>query len=257
MSLTYEPNTERLLAALRVAVMRDHRKRVRRRRALAAASLALMTTGVALGARQDWWVDAAPATDPAVVEPQLEYRDLAGQPQQLADPAKARTVATAPGLILNAAPTEKGGYCLLPHVTRKPGDSAIGAALGLSCGFAPSRGGLAASTFGTIATDAGGVARFYVYGRMTQPRAQTVDLSRAAGKDFRVALAADGFFAALVPEALWSRLRDERAEVAVLAADGSVIREACVLFGASPRSEDQSTMKILGRLGRRDCDERP
>jgi thiol-disulfide isomerase/thioredoxin len=254
MSHTYDAGTERVLAALRVAVHRDHRRRARRRRrALAVAVAAFTLSGAAVAATQDWWTDAPPATDPAVVDEQLRYRDMQGRPQQLADPALARTVARAPGATLIAAPTEKGGYCLIPQLPRKPGEPAVGAGLGFSCGFGPGKGTRAASTFGTLAAASEGAERLYVYGRMTHPAARAVDLGDAAGEPLRISLEPNGFFMATAPRSAWERLDDLRAEIAILDRDGQTIQRACVQFGPAPFSRIYRTADGFGRLAPAPC----
>lgn len=185
-------------------------------------------TGAAVAATRDWWTDAEPATNKEVVEVQLApERCRTGWLQQIADPALARTVARAPGAALVAAPTKKGGYCLLPQLPRRPGESVVGAGLGFSCG-----GGRRVET---VAADSEGVPHWYVYGRILDAGAASVDLSDAAGTPLRVGLGRDGFFMASLPESSWGRLDDRWDNVAIADSGGHVIRKKCVCHRSTLR----------------------
>lgn len=226
----------------------------RRWRTGALVFAVFVISGTALAATRDWWTAAPPATDQPVVDQQLSFRDIDGHPRVLADPALARTVARAPGATLIAAPTQKGGYCMLPQLPRKPGDSVVGSALGFSCGFAPGKNDArAASTFGTLAAAPDGIGRFYVYGRMTHPAAGAVDLTHATGETLRVALGENGFFMAALRRSTWERLDDRHDEIAILDRDGQVIQAACVYFGPAPFSRLARTADGFGRIRPAPC----
>lgn len=226
----------------------------RRWRTGAIVFAVFVISGAALAATRDWWTTAPPATDQPVVNQQLNFRDIEGRPRQLADPALARTVAEAPGATLIAAPTEKGGYCLLPQLPRTPGDSVVGSALGFSCGFAPGKNDArAASTLGTLAAAPDDTERFYVYGRLTHPAARAIDLTQAAGQTLRVALGENGFFMAALPSSTWERLDDRHDEIAILDRDGRIIQAACVYFGPAPFSRVARTAYGFGRVTPAPC----
>lgn len=230
-SESYDLTTARTLDALRVAVNRDHRSRRRRRRTATLAVAVLALTGTAIAGTRTWWTDAPPPDDRAVVDVQLaptRYPD--GHTELLADPKKARTVARTIGASLVAAPSARGsGYCLLPQLPREPGESAVGASLGFGC--VPD-----GSAFGTFTGLSDGEAVWFVYGRIDDDRAAHVDLSEAAGRPMSIDLGPAGFFIAPLPRELWARLDDRRDEVAVVAADGTLLRRVCVPFSGAPYS---------------------
>ena len=235
--MTHELATQRTIAALRVAVRRDHRRRGRRRRTLVVALAAFALSGVAVAATETWWLDAPPATNPDVVNIQLaptRYPD--GRLERPADPARARTVARTAGAALVAAPTDGGGYCVLPQLPRDPAQSAIEAGLGFSCIERKVDDDGRGSVFATSTTAVKGTAGWLAYGRITDDGATHVDLSAAVGRPFRVPLRRAGFFIAALPEASWPRLDDRWDEIGVVGTDGEIIRRACVPFGPAPYS---------------------
>ena len=250
---SYELTNEQILAALREAVNRDHRRRQRRRHVLVAAVLAFAITGVAVAATRTWWLDAPPATNQDVVDWQLApERHPDGSTRQPADPKLARTVARAEGATLVAAPRENGGYCLLPQLPRERGASVGATALGFSCVLRESDGDGRGSAFGTLTAKDG----WFVFGRITDGDASGLDLSAAAGRPLRVPLAANGFFIAPLPRETWARLDDRFDEIAVTAADGSVIRETCVPFSPAPYSRLEGARGgggIAGAEGDEEC----
>jgi hypothetical protein len=224
---------EEILRTLRVAVVRDHRRRRRRYRTVAAALAILALSTAAVASTRQWWTDAAPATNQDVVDWQLAPERLPdGSSEQPADPKLARTVAHTEGATLVAAPSEGGGYCLLPQLDRQLGASAGETALGFGCVPATGDGQGGGSAFGTLMAADG----WFVYGRITDTEATAIDLSDAAGQPLRVDLAANGFFIAPLPNETWARLDDRVDEITILGDDGHVLRHACVPFSPAPYS---------------------
>jgi hypothetical protein len=265
---TYTLSTARVLESLRVAVHRDHRRRRRRRRALTVAFAVFTIAGAAVAATQEWWVDAPPATDQPVVDFQLApTRFPDGHTELLADPKLARTVARTAGATLIAAPSAKGdgAYCMLPQLPRLPGESAGAAALGFGCvGRAAGPKGHG-STFATFTAERAGEQVWFVYGRITDDAAASIDLGEAAGRPLRVELGRAGFFIAPLPREAWARLDDRWDEVAVVAGDGRVLRRPCVPFSPPTRGSSRTavaesqTPKGTSRAPTRDrpCRRRP
>jgi hypothetical protein len=207
---------------------------LRRRPAVAlglAAALLLITAGAiaAVGAGP-WWQGAEPPANPKVVERQLAPPLETSFPPA-ADRLRARTVARSNGAALVAAPVGESGYCLVPSLPGSPD-------LGVSCVYSVTnvRSGAADDMRSYARPASAGDPRWIVYGRITDPRAATLDLTQAAGQPFSIPVQRGGFFLADVPEELWSRLDGSAGEAQIRDAAGNVLRRGCVDWGRPPTS---------------------
>ena len=224
-------STASLLGNLRLAVNRDHRRRRHRRLAALAAAPLVIAAGAAIASdRVPWWQDAAPPANPRIVDRQLAPGRASFPPA--ADRSRARTVARSDGAALVAAPVGESGYCLIPSLPGSPD-------LGFSCEYqvrnADEGGG---SMFRGYARPASaGAPRWIVYGRITDPAARTLDLTRAAGAPLAVPLAPGGFFLADVPESRWAALSNRSGKAEILDGSGETLRTPCIHWGVSPESE--------------------
>lgn len=224
-----------LLDALRTAVRRDHARRHRRNLVAIVAVSALMLTGVAVGANQDWWTDAPPPPNEQAADMALaptKYPD--GRVVETADRTRARTVARASGVVLVAAPRANGSYCIVPQVPSKTG-KLTSAGIGAPICLGVRADGLPRSVFGTLVAELDGEQRWLAFGRVTDREATGIDLGEAAGVPFRVALARGGFFLTELPRSLWQRLDERSNQVSVVGGAG-VLRSTCVSFGLAPYS---------------------
>jgi hypothetical protein len=198
----------------------------RRPRALAAVAVGalLLVSGGALAAIHGvpWWEDAAPPVNPKVVDWQLAPHADGSNFPPTADRSRARTVAKEDGAALVAAPVGKGGYCLIPSL---PGDPD----LGFSCVYQPDD-----MLLGYARPPSLGTPRWIIYGRIVDPEAATLDLSKAAGVTFEVPLQRGGFFLANVPEERWAELSGRAGEGRILDDSGETFRTGCVNWGPAP-----------------------
>jgi hypothetical protein len=217
---------ETLLDALRIAVKRDHHVR-RRRLRIVIAVIAVMLVGagtVAAATQLPWWQNAAPPVNPEVVNRQLAPQIGQSFPPA-ADRALARTVAEIDGATLVAAPVgKKDGYCLIPAL---PGSADIG----FSCEYQLTD---EVRAYARPAPD----PRWIVYGRFTDERATTLDLSDAVGASLEVTLQPGGFFIADLPKNRWSALDMGAGPADVLDSKGKTLASVCLSFGPSPASTE-------------------
>lgn len=215
---------EALLAELRIAVERDHRMR-RRHLRVATAAIAVVLVGagtVAAAARVQWWQNAAPPVNPEVVNRQLAPQIGESFPPT-ADRAHARTVAELDGATLVAAPVgTKDGYCLIPAL---PGSADIG----FSCEYQLTD---EVRAYARPAPD----PRWIIYGRFTDGRAATLDMSDAVGASLEVTLQPGGFFIADLPKDRWNALDNGAGSADVLDSNGKTLARVCLNFGPSPSS---------------------
>jgi hypothetical protein len=198
----------------------------RRPRVLLAAAVGalLLATGAAVAAIEGvpWWEDAAPPVNPTVLDWQLAPPADGSDFPPTADRSRARTVATADGAALVAAPVGKGGYCVIPSLPGSPD-------LGFSCIYQP---GDEFRSYARPPSD--GTPRWIVYGRITDPGAAALDLSEAAGVPFEVPLKRGGFFLGNVPSNRWSVLSGRAGEGKIVDASGATLRSGCVNWGPAP-----------------------
>jgi hypothetical protein len=197
-----------------------------RPRVLAAVAVGalLLVSGGALAAIHGvpWWEEAEPPVNPKVVDWQLApHADGSNFPPR-ADRSRARTVAKEDGAALVAAPVGDGGYCLIPSL---PGDPD----LGFSCVYQPDD-----MLLGYARPPSDGTPRWIIYGRVVDPEAATLDLSKAAGVTFEVPLQHGGFFLANVPEERWDNLSGRAGEGRILDHSGETLRTGCVNWGPAP-----------------------
>jgi hypothetical protein len=232
---------EALLSELRIAVERDHRMRRRHLRVgVAVIAAILIGAGTVAAATQiPWWDNAAPAVNPEVVNRQLAPQSGESFPPT-ADRGLARTVAELDGATLVAAPLgKKDGYCLIPAL---PGSADIG----FSCEY-------------QLADEVRAYARptpsprWIVYGRFTDERATTLDLSDAVGASLKVTLQPGGFFIADVPKDRWNALDYGAGSAAVLDASGKKLASVCLNFGPSPNSADAGQARWPSPLNEGTC----
>lgn len=217
---------ELLLSNLRVAVERDHLLR-RRRLRVATAAIAVMLVSVAAVAAATgvpWWQNAAPPVNPEVVNRQLAPQIGESFPPT-ADRALARTVAEWKGATLVAAPVgKKDGYCLVPALPGSPD-------IGFSCEYQLTD---EVRSYAQPAPE----ARWIIYGRFTDKRAATLDMTDAVGAGLKVTLQPGGFFIADLPKDRWSALDSGAGPARVLDSTGTTLASVCLNFGPAPTSPD-------------------
>jgi hypothetical protein len=232
---------ETLLTELRIAVERDHRTR-RRHLRVATAMIAMILIGagtVAAATQAPWWDNAAPPVNPWVVNRQLAPQIDQSFPPT-ADPARARTVAELDGATLVAAPVgNKDGYCLIPAL---PGSADIG----FSCEYQLTD---EVRAYARPAPD----PRWIIYGRFTDERAATLDMSDAVGASLRVTLQPGGFFIAELPKDRWSALDNGAGSAVVLDSNGKTLASVCLNFGPSPSSADAGQTRWASPLNAGGC----
>ena len=229
--LVDEVEIERVLSQLVASPSRRRVRRfVNRRRltlAIAIAALALAAGAVAAIKEVPWWQSGAPAVDPqAVVSVALD-----NMPANVRV-ADARTVATDGDAALVAVPLDTTGYCLIPTLDAHSFS-------GASCIYQvvhPEQDDGAATATASRAESAGSPARWIAYGRITDPRAATLDLGA-----FRVRLGSGGFFLAQVPVDVWQKLSGTANPGAILDSSGRLLRRGCVNWGSSPGSAGSAT----------------
>jgi hypothetical protein len=196
---------------------------VRRNRltlALAVAALVLAAAAVAAVTDIPWWQDGPPPVDPRAVA-SVAADNL---PADL-DVANARTVATAGDAALVAVPLGASGYCLIPALGGRGN-------LGAQCEYqvrAPEHGDDDRAVSATRAAAGGEPAHWIVYGRITDPRAEKIDLGRLS-----LDLARGGFFLGNVPEDEWPALSGTANAGQIVGRSGTVLRHGCVDWGPAP-----------------------
>jgi hypothetical protein len=235
-------DVEHIVSLVRTAVVRDHRRRTRRRylALLMLCSFASLAS-VGIAATGEWWDRAPAAPNEQSLNRQLAPQErIDGSVAAPADVARARLVAETPGARLAAAPTEDGGYCLVPSVENRHD-------LGFVCFSAEGRESGADSSFASWAGESSEPDQWYVFGRITDHAARAIDLSKPAGVPLRIRLQKDGFFVLGIPDELWSRLDGRRGQADVLDARGRKLRSACVFFGTSPSTTERGAGPSAGR----------
>ncbi|MFL5928496.1 MAG: hypothetical protein ACJ77E_16315 [Gaiellaceae bacterium] len=201
----------------------SRRRLIRRNRltlALAATALVLAAAAVAAVKEVPWWQEGPPPVDPHAVA-SVAADNL---PANVAV-ANARTVATAGDAALVAVPLGKTGYCLIPALGGRGN-------LGAQCQYRvtdPERGDDDRTVSATRPAAGDEPARWIVYGRITDPRAQTIDLGRLS-----LGLAPGGFFLANLPDNEWSALSGTASTGEIIGNSGSVLRYGCVDWGPAP-----------------------
>jgi hypothetical protein len=234
------PPTDDVTQRIYERVVDQHRPRprglMRRRRltlVVALAALLLAAASFAAVKEVPWWQDGTPPVDPEAVA--SVARD--NMPANV-DVSRARTVATAGDAALIAVPLGKTGYCLIPALDRR-------ATLGAQCDYqvADVEQGRDDRTVSAISlATKSAPARWIVYGRITDPRAEKLDLGVVT-----VDLTAGGFFLAQVPEEKWQTLSGSANPAAIIGA-GDVLRRGCVSWGPSPNARHAGTGRFHGRL---------
>lgn len=209
-------NTMELLDQLSIAVHRDAaRRRTRRRLGTVAAVLTLFVVGGVgiAGTYDDWWTNNAPAVQPDQLNEIAQENDPVGIHLDL---SKKATVARTDDAALDAVATNGGaGYCMSLFVETKM--------LGASCTTQSD------SEYMTRADDSHWVA----YGRILDAKAAALDMS-GAGLPAHVPLERGGFFLFDIPRSEWQSLDSRTGDIAILDANGSTIRRACVFVGFAP-----------------------
>jgi hypothetical protein len=222
--MTMSSETTQLLDRLRVAVNADHRRRYHRRRvggAVAVSLLVLTGAAVAAATQAPWWDSGTPPVDPSAVASVAKDN----MPAKV-DLSRARTVAQADSAALVAVPLDATGYCLIPTLGGR-GD------LGAQCEYqVANREQGDDDRLESYAQPASkGAAAWIVYGRVTDPRAASLDLGA-----FTVQLTTGGFFLASVPENSWATLDGQANAGKILDSSGTTLRTGCVNWGPSPNS---------------------
>jgi len=188
--------------------------------AISAAALVLGTGAIAAVAEGPWWQSGAPPVDPQAVV--SVARDNMPASVRVAD---ARTVATDGDAALVAVPLDTSGYCLIPALDGR-------AVFGSSCIYEvrdPASGD--ADTMETASRPAvdGDAARWIAYGRITDPRAASIDLGA-----YTVHLVTGGFFLTEIPSDLAQKLGGTANRGSILDSSGHVLRSGCVNWGDPP-----------------------
>src|SRR3954454_1977925 len=188
--------------------------------ALVVAALALAAAAVAAVKEVPWWQDGPPPVDPQAVA-SVAADNLPAN----VDVANARTVATAGDAALVAVPLGKTGYCLIPALGGRGN-------LGAQCQYQvrdPEQGDDDRSVSATRRAAGGEPAHWIVYGRITDPRAQKIDLGRLS-----LTLAPGGFFLANVPENEWPAVSGTANPGEIIGSSASILRHGCVDWGLAP-----------------------
>ncbi|HJX46324.1 MAG TPA: hypothetical protein VJ375_00655, partial [Gaiellaceae bacterium] len=139
-----------------------------------------------------------------------------------------------------AAPVgKKDGYCLIPAV---PGSADIG----FSCEYQLTD---EVRAYARPAPD----PRWVIYGRFTDERATTLDMSDAVGASLRVTLQPGGFFIADLPKDRWSALDNGAGSAVVLDSNGKTLASVCLNFGPSPSSTEAGQTRWASPLNAGAC----
>ncbi|MFL5952626.1 MAG: hypothetical protein ACJ76I_00765 [Gaiellaceae bacterium] len=196
-------------------------RRLRTTGALAAAALAIAGGSVAAIREVPWWQNGTPPVDPQSVA--SVARD--NMPATV-DTAKARTVAQDGSAALVAVPLDETGYCLIPSLDGR-------ASLGTQCEYQVrhAQQGDDDRTVSMRRDDA-----WIVYGRITDPRAATIDLGVLS-----LGLKPGGFFIASVPKDRWAALEGTANAGRILDRSGATLREGCVDWSGASLWRDGST----------------
>jgi hypothetical protein len=198
-------------------------KRLRRPRltlAFAVATLVIAAGAVAAVKEVPWWKSGSPPVNPQSVV--SVARD--NLPANVVV-AEARTVATADNAALVAVPLNKTGYCLIPSLAGT-------ASLGAQCVYEvknSQRGDEDITRSVTRHRTADDVGAWLIYGRITDPRAASIDLGT-----FSAVLKPGGFFLARVPDGQWGALGNSANPGRLLDSSGATLRRGCVNWGPSP-----------------------
>lgn len=201
--------------------------------ALAVAALAVATGAIAAIKDAPWWDSGAPPVDPQAVA-SVARDNLPAK----TDLSRARTVAHDAAAALVAVPIQASGYCLIPTLDGRGG-------IGAQCEYQvrnPERGDddrLVSLPY----VPRSGDASWIVYGRVTDPRADSVDLGALT-----VTLQPGGFFIARVPKKDWSKLSGTANVGAIADRSGSKIRSGCVNWGLAPDARPADTIREQGAV---------
>jgi hypothetical protein len=231
---------EKLLGNLSIAVNRDHARRHRRLVWVAAVAAALLAAAAVAAATQQppWWESGTPPVNPKVVNEQLAPIKGESFPPS-ADRSRARTVAELKGATLVAAPVAKDGYCMVPALPREPD-------IGSSCEYQLTD---EVRSYSSPGKD----PRWIIYGRLTDERAATLDMSDAVGASLQVKLQPGGFFIADLPAARWSALDDGTGAAKVLSGSGKTLATVCLAFGPSPSASGAGATRVPSPLNAPPC----
>jgi hypothetical protein len=197
------------------------------------ALVGLGAAGVGLaGSLENWWESAGPAVRPADVEDVLNAGPGTGTGRIEPEVDRARTVARAPGASLVAAPTEGGGYCLVPVPDEgKPISSCI-------------EGDVPPGDFENWVEKAHTDPTWYLLGRVAPEGAARIQLFEQVTHPFEESgaetlpgtpLEADvgpgGFYLVRVPRELWPGLELAYGQMNVLDRQGNVLERSCHYLG--------------------------
>jgi hypothetical protein len=193
-----------------------------RRTALAfvLAALVVSAGGVAAVKELPWWQSGAPAVDPEAVV--AVARDNMPADVRVAE---ARTVSTANDAALVAVPLDRSGYCVIPTLDGHAG-------FGAQCvdSVADPESGDGDTLASAVRPDGDGArGAWLVYGRITDPRAASLDLGPLA-----VELDDGGFFITRVPSGQWASLAGQATAARILDSTGATLRRLGVTWGQSP-----------------------
>jgi hypothetical protein len=218
----------------RLAQPSSTRRRLRVTVAVAVSALLLTAAAIAAIKEVPWWQDGAPPVDPEAVA--SVARD--NMPANV-DVHRATTVATAGDAALIAVPLGASGYCLIPALDRR-------ATLGAQCDYQVADVEHGRDDRTVSATRSGSTAapaRWIVYGRITDPRAEKLDLGAMT-----VDLTAGGFFLAEVPKEKWETLSGSANGGAIIDGAGDVLRRGCVSWGPAPSASAGADGSSHGNL---------
>jgi len=213
----------RTLARAELEVPARRHVRLRRPRltfALIGTAVLLATAAVAAATEGPWWQSGAPPVDPQAVV--SVARDNMPADVHVAD---ARTVVTDDDAALVAVPLDASGYCLIPALDGR-------ASFGSSCVYQvrdPEQGDSDTARTAARPAAGGAPARWLAYGRITDPRAASVDLGA-----LEVRLATGGFFLTEIPDDQWQKLSGTANRGSILDSSGRVLRSGCVNWGDAP-----------------------
>jgi hypothetical protein len=200
---------------------------------LAVVGLGAAGVGLA-GSLENWWESAGPAVRPADVEDVLNEGPATGTGRMEPEIDRARTVARASGASLVAAPTEGGGYCLVPVPDEgKPIHTCI-------------EDDLDNGEIDTWVDNARTDPAWYLLGRVVAERATRIELFERVthpleesgaqtlpGTPLEADVGPGGFFLVRVPRELWPDLELAYGQMNVLDADGGVLERSCHYLGAT------------------------
>jgi hypothetical protein len=208
---------------------------------IAVVGLAGGGAGLAAGLG-DWWTSADPPVRSDEVAAVLDFGSFPPTASGRVEPdvARAATVAYAPGAALVAAPTARGGYCLVfvpdgskPSFNCLEFDGGAGQVDDFFSRIEIVSHELSWYLVGRVVDE--GAARMELFQHVTHPFEES-GAETLPGTPLGVDVGPGGFFLARVPHELWSGLDLAYGQVTVLDGDGAPLSRSCRFLGATPDS---------------------